>query len=119
MFCPKCKAEFAPHATVCGACDISLVDQLPTEPACEFRQLARAILCHDRGQLAIAESLLHASEIPYHVTRDGGASFLAVPRSIMVPIEFLEEATDILAPLTEPVTDDPNGDGNNEASDLR
>jgi hypothetical protein len=119
MLCPKCKAEFEPHVTVCGACNVTLVDQLPTEPDCEFRELARAIVCHDRGQLAIAESLLQASEIPYHVPREGGASFLAVPRSIVVPIEFLEEATEILAPLAEPVPGDPNDDSVNDVSDLR
>jgi hypothetical protein len=105
MYCPKCRAEYAPGVTRCVDCDVGLVEVLPTaKPArrASTDHLVTVLSTHDPGLAAVAESLLQSADIRFSV------SGMALPYPGALPVELqvlagdADEARLILAELSAP-----------------
>ena len=111
MFCPNCGAEYKPGVTACGDCQVALVAQAPDNTP-RFQDTVRVYESDDQGEIAIAESLLRAAEIPYVVQNALGQSVLGASSrasmiaGIEVRPEVAEAAAKLLADLNEGVAAD-------------
>lgn len=111
MYCPKCRAEFRDGFSRCGSCDVELVNELPPEEEQLIDDYSVAMTTTDETMLIIAKSLLDAAEVPYLIRGEDilnvfpGLLIGASSRdsydmmAILVPKEFAEDATEILAGL--------------------
>ncbi len=111
MFCPGCGAEFDPGVTICGECQVALIEEAP-DMAPHFQDTVSIFESDDQGEIAMAESLLQGAEIPYVVQNSLGQNILGMSSrssmiaSIDVKPEFAEAATQLLADLNEGVSAD-------------
>jgi hypothetical protein len=105
MYCPKCRAEYAPGVTRCVDCDVGLVEVLPAaKPARRDStdHLVTVLSTHDPGLAAFAESLLQSADIRFSVS----GMVLPYPGALPVDLQVLasdaDEARRILAELSAP-----------------
>ncbi|NUM52956.1 MAG: DUF2007 domain-containing protein [Candidatus Hydrogenedentes bacterium] len=111
MFCPGCGAEFDPGVTMCGECQVELVEEQPDmEP--HFQDSVCVFETDDKGEIALAESLLQGADIPYVVQNAMGQNILglysraSMMAFIEVKPEHAEAAAELLADLNEGVDSD-------------
>ena len=111
MFCPGCGAEYDPGVTVCGECQVALVEEAPDfEP--HFQNTVCVFESPNQSEIAMAESLLQGAEIPYVVQNEQSQGLIGaiVRESIFARIEvkpeFVDAASELLADLNEGVSGD-------------
>ena len=112
MYCPECGGEYREGFTHCADCDVDLVEALPTSPEEDpDTELVTVLEAGDPAELALAESLLRESGIPFFKKGDQlqnlfamgtlgfGFNPVAGPAVLQVAEEHAEAAEQILADL--------------------
>lgn len=104
MFCPLCKAEYRQGVTRCSDCEVDLVETLPpesTESAPEFVDYKEVLATFNPMDIAFIKSVLDAGHITYFVQGEHFLNVrpLALPARLMVKIDQVEQAVEILKDL--------------------
>ena len=108
MFCPMCKAEYRPGFTRCSDCEVDLVDTLPPEPSepapefVDYAEYKEVLTTFNPMDVAFIKSILDAENITYFVQGEHFLNVrpLALPARLMVKIDQVEQAEEILKNLT-------------------
>lgn len=108
-FCPKCRAEFRDGFDICSDCNVSLVDELPSEQEEISLEQAMEYLgtIDDLIALKYITSLLEESKINYRLSTTATTSFLKVTygskqyvsKDIFVEKPRLNEAMEIVVSI--------------------
>lgn len=76
-YCPECRGEFVPEATVCNTCRVDLIQELPEKRSVldssnvEFADPALVYAGVNMAELITVKGLLEANDIPFFVKNDG------------------------------------------------
>ena len=107
MFCPMCKAEYRPGFTTCSDCEVDLVETLPPDPSdsapkfVDYAEYKEVLTTFNPMDVAFIKSILDAEEITYFVHGEHFLNVrpLALPARLMVKIDQVEQAEEILKDL--------------------
>ena len=114
MFCPQCRTEYREGFYTCTDCGVSLVSELPPEPATEYLEFEEILTSLSSSDVAMIKSLLDSEGITYYFRGESSYSF-APPTRLMVQKDRADEAREILEGLetSEGLTpeDSESGDG--------
>ena len=98
MFCPQCRTECREGFDTCTDCGVSLVSDLPPEPAPEYLEFEEILISLNPSDVAIIKSLLDTEGITYYFRGESSYSF-APPARLMVQKDRADEAREILKGL--------------------
>ncbi len=113
MFCPKCGAEYREGFTVCSACNVPLVNELPRQIEPGFIKFVTVYETGDPAFIAFAKSILQSEGIKYFIRGEGlqdlfaggrlGTGFNPVigPVEIQVDEKDVEKAKDLLSQIEQ------------------
>ena len=109
MFCPNCGAEYREGFTMCSACNVSLVTELPGQIEPGFIKFVTVYETGDPALIAFAKSILQSEGIKYFIRGEGiqelfaggrlGTGFNPVigPVQIQVDEKDVEKAKDLFS----------------------
>ena len=97
MFCPECRAEYREGFYTCSDCGVSLVSELPPEPAPECLEFEEILISLCASDMAMIKSLLDSEGIVYYFTGESSYSF--DPIRLMVRKDQADQAREILEGL--------------------
>ena len=114
MFCPECRREYREGFYTCSDCGVSLVLELPPEPAPESAEFEEALISLSAGDMAMIKSLLDCEGIVYYFTGESSYSF--DPIRLMVRKDQADQAREILEGLdtSEDLAPEDSESGNDE-----
>lgn len=103
MFCPECRREYKEGFYTCKGCGVSLVVELPPEPAPESLEFEKVLVFLGPSDVAMIRSLLDNEGITYYIK---GESPDSDDTAFMVRKDEADEARQILEglKLSEPPT---------------
>ncbi len=109
MFCRECGKEYGKDTYVCVQCGVSLVPELPPDPAKESQASAKfeeIVFTPDPGEMALIKSLLDNQGVVYCFRGEFFSSEhpLAQPARLRVSTDQAEEVEEILKSLNIPYT---------------
>jgi hypothetical protein len=83
MFCPQCRAEYREGFYICRDCGVTLVSELPPEPAPGCLEFEEILIALSASDVAMIKSLLHSEGITYHFHffNFTGSCFVEIPLS--------------------------------------
>ena len=115
MFCPGCRSEYREGFYTCADCGVSLVSELPAEPAQEYLEFEEILISLSASDVAMIKSLLDSEGITYYFRGESSYSF-APPTRLMVQKDRADEAREILEGLdtSEDLTPEGSESGNDE-----
>ena len=115
MFCPQCRTEYREGFYTCTDCGVSLVSELPPEPAPEYVEFEEILTSLNSSDVAMIKSLLDSEGITYYFRGESAYSF-APPTRLMVQKDRAAEAREILEVLetSEDLTPEDSESGNDE-----
>ena len=104
MFCPQCRREYREGFYTCKDCGISLVTELPLEPAQGCLEFEEILISLSASDVAMIKSLLDSEGINYYFK--GESPYSNASPTLMVRKDQAEEARQILEglKLSEPLT---------------
>lgn len=100
--CPECRSDYREGFTICADCRVSLVSELPPEPAPAHDAAEREVVFSSANPaaLAIAKSLLESAGIDFFVLSEFTQFELPVlPARLLVDEDRAPEARELLAEL--------------------
>ena len=108
MFCPQCRTEYKEGFYTCRDCGVSLVSELPPEPAPECDEFEEILISLGASDVAMIRSLLDAEGITYYFQNESQYS-LDITR-LMARKDQADEAREILdgLKLSQPWPADPS-----------
>ena len=95
MFCPQCRTEYREGFDTCTDCGVSLVSELPPEPAPEYLEFEEILISLSGSDISLIKSLLESEGITYYFRGESSYSF-APPTRLMVQKDRANEARAIL-----------------------
>ncbi len=113
MFCPNCGAEYREGFTVCSACNVPLVNELPGQIEPGFIKFVTVYETGDPAFIAFAKSILQSEGIKYFIKGEGiqdlfaggrlGTGFNPVigPVEIQVDEKDVQKAKDLLSQIEQ------------------
>lgn len=107
MFCPECRREYKEGFYTCKGCGVSLVVELPPEPAPESLEFEKLLVFLGPSDVAMIRSLLDSEGIAYYIKGDSPDSD---DTALMVRKDQADEARQILEGLrlSEPFPGGPD-----------
>jgi len=104
MFCPQCRTGYREGFYTCKDCDVSLVWELPPEPAQESLAFEEIPIALSASDTAMISSLLDSEGITYYFQGKYPDSF--APTRLMVREDQVDAVREILEglKLSEPLT---------------
>jgi hypothetical protein len=66
MFCPQCRTEYREGFYTCRDCGVSLVAELPPEPAPEYLEFEEILISLSASDMTMIKSLLDSEGIIYY-----------------------------------------------------
>jgi len=129
MFCPECRDEHPPAATVCRACGETLVRELAPEepdagaaPEVVWTDTVAVLRSTDLAEVLVAKSVLQAHGIAFEVRGEllqdllaprflGGFNPLTGPMEIRVPAGSEADAREVLTHAVDLREPESEGDG--------
>ncbi len=122
MFCPECKGEYREGFSVCAACGVPLVAELPDLPEPRDVHLVRVFATGNAALVPVVRSLLDDAGIEYVAKGDQIQDLFALGRlfssfnPVVGPVEFFVDEKDasvtseilgrLEAPSEEPAEDE-------------
>ncbi len=128
MFCPECRDEHPPAATVCRTCGETLVRALAPEepgagdaPELVWTDTVVVLRSTNLAEVLVAKSVLQAHGVAFEVRGEllqdllaprflGGYNPLTGPMEIRVPAGSEADAREALTHAVGPFEPDPDGD---------
>ena len=119
MFCPNCGAEYREGFSVCSACNVPLVEELPEQEEPEYIKFVTIYVTGDPAFIALAKSILESEGIKYFIKGEGlqdlfacgriGTGFNPVigPVEIQVDEKDAEKGKEILLSLEQAEFEEP------------
>jgi antitoxin component YwqK of YwqJK toxin-antitoxin module len=113
MLCPNCGVEYREGFTVCSACNVPLVNELPGQVEPGFMKFVTVYETGDPAFIAFAKSILQSEGIKYFIRGEGiqdlfaggrlGTGFNPVigPVEIQVDEKDVEKAKDLLRQIEQ------------------
>ncbi len=103
MFCPECRREYKEGFYTCRDCGVSLVPELPPEPAPESHEFEETLVLLSPSDVAMIKSLLDSEGIAYYFK--GESPYSDDFTRLMVRKDQADEARQILEgiKLSEPL----------------
>jgi antitoxin component YwqK of YwqJK toxin-antitoxin module len=101
MFCPNCGAEYREGFTVCSACNVPLVSELPCQIEPGFIKFVTVYKTGDPAFIAFAKSILQSEGIKYFIRGEGLQDLFAGGRlgtgfnPVIGPVEIQVDEKDV------------------------